>query len=73
MVRKMSSSSQIKYRITKKTAHGVQQEPALINQGAGVEGENHDASEGAEEGPEKKNKVQAAKTLTEDAIGRREK
>src|ERR1700680_571920 len=53
-------------------AHGVQQEPALVNDGSGVEGENHDAGDSAEESPEKKYQVQATKALAENAVGRGE-
>src|ERR1700736_6566158 len=54
------------------SADGVQQEPGLINQGACVEGENHNSRKSAEAGPEKKYEIQIAKTLAENAIGRSE-
>src|SRR6202790_5657450 len=50
-------------------AHGVQQEPALVNDGTGVEGENHDAGDSAEESPEKKYQVQATKALPKTPSG----
>src|SRR5712671_1059904 len=56
----------------KEAADGIQQKPGLINQGTGVEGENQDARNSAEQGPEEKYQVQAAKTPAENTVRRGE-
>src|SRR6267154_2101892 len=54
----------------KEAADGVQQKPGLINHGTRVERENQDARNSAEQGPEEKYQVQAAKTPTENTVRR---